>query len=202
MLLSIKKRQEYLKVLGFYTGAIDGSVGSLTKKAYKDLQAKYFVRTKDIDGVYGNDTDILLRSAYNLLGIKNFKLDEFKCGCNNKYCTGYPAVVDKNLVINAQKVRDKYKNSITVTSALRCKTYNSKVGGILNSEHTKGKAIDVYISGGQSDTHKGRTGIVDFWDTLVNSKYAYCNGYMKFVGKSPTVYKSKTMGNATHLNIK
>ena len=201
-LLSIKTRQTYLKELGFYTGNIDGSVGPLTKKAYKELQNTYFVRSKDKDGLYGPNTDILLRSAHNCYGIKNFKLTEFRCGCKGKYCTGYPAEVDKNLISNLQVVRDKYCKSITVTSALRCKTYNKNVGGISNSQHLKGKAADIIISGTQSSTHKNRVAIVDYWDTLSNAKYAYCNGYLKYVGKKATAYYSKTMGNATHVNVK
>jgi len=40
-MLSIKKRQEYLKYLGFYNDKIDGIVGVNTKNAYKKLQNKY-----------------------------------------------------------------------------------------------------------------------------------------------------------------
>ena len=54
-MLSVKKRQEYLKYLGYYKGAIDGIVGKGTKKAYKDLQNDYFFRSKDKDGLYGKN---------------------------------------------------------------------------------------------------------------------------------------------------
>jgi peptidoglycan hydrolase-like protein with peptidoglycan-binding domain len=37
MLLSVKKRQTYLKALGYYKGDIDGKAGNLTKAAYKAL---------------------------------------------------------------------------------------------------------------------------------------------------------------------
>ena len=48
-MLSIKKRQEYLKYLGYYKGAIDGKVGRGTKKAYKDLQNDYFLKKIKMD---------------------------------------------------------------------------------------------------------------------------------------------------------
>jgi peptidoglycan hydrolase-like protein with peptidoglycan-binding domain len=201
-LLDVKTRQTYLKKLGFYKGEIDGSVGPLTKQAYKDLQNKYFTRAKDKDGIYGTNTDILLKSAYNCKDSKNFKLTEFRCGCGAKYCTGYPAVVNKNLVENLQTLRSHYGKSITITSGLRCVTHNKNIGGVTGSSHTKGMASDIYIAGGQSNSHTGRVAIVDYWDTLSNAKYAYCNGYMKYVNQSSKVYNSSSMGNAVHCNVK
>ena len=81
-ILSIKTRQKYLKNLGFYKGDIDGIEGILTKNAYRSLQKKYFVRSSDIDGVYGSNTEKLLRNAERIrLYTKNFKLEEFRCEC-------------------------------------------------------------------------------------------------------------------------
>lgn len=202
MILNIKTRQKYLKELGFYTGQIDGLEGPLTKSAYKKLQNKYFTRAKDKDGIYGNNTDILLQSAYNCKNAKYFKLNEFKCGCKGENCTGYPTIIKQSLVSNLDSVRKKYGKPITITSGLRCAIYNRRVGGVSSSDHIKGKACDIYISGGQSSTHSKRVEIVNYWDTLANAKYAYCNGYMKYVGSKSTVYNSKTMGNATHVNVK
>lgn len=200
-LLDIKTRQKYLKELGYYTGEIDGLWGKLSKEATLKIQSEYFIHAKDMDGIYGNNTDLMLRSVYNCRDAKNFKATEFKCKCGGKYCTGYPAEVDKSLVDNLQTMRDKYGKAITITSGLRCATHNAKVGGVSGSSHTKGKACDIIIPG-QSDSHNGRVAIVDYWDTLPNAKYAYCVNYMKYVGQESTVYKSSTMGNATHVNVK
>ena len=103
-MLSVKKRQEYLKYLGYYKGAIDGKVGSGTKKAYKDLQNDYFFRAKDKDGLYGKNTDILLQNAYNVKKYaKNFNLKtELSCHCKGKYCTGYPAIYSVNALTYLQ----------------------------------------------------------------------------------------------------
>lgn len=201
MLLTIKTRQKYLKELGFYSGSVDGSVGPLTKKAYKDLQNKYFTRNKDKDGYYGPNTDILLRSAYNCRGLKYFKLTEFKCGCKGSYCTGYPKTLNRDLVLNLDNLRGKYGKSITVTSGLRCSKYNSKVGGSTNSRHKTGKASDVYMSG-KSNTFSGRKELVNYWiNNYLTARYSYCNGYGRT--KTRTSYpKSSTMGNATHFDVK
>lgn len=201
MKLNIKTRQKYLKELGFYTGTIDGLVGNLTRQAYKRLQDTYFIRDKDKDGIYGKNTDNLLKSVYTCKDIPNFNVQEFKCGCGGKYCTGYPVALSKSLIENLQTLRIHYGRSITVTSGLRCPSYNKKVGGVTNSEHTKGRACDIYISG-QSDSYNGRVEIVNYWNTLPNVKYSYCNGYMKYVGQKSKYYYSSTMGNATHVNVK
>lgn len=202
MLLSVKKRQEYLKTLGYYKGAIDGKVGPQTKKAYKDLQEDFFTRKKDIDGKYGKNTDILLRSAYNCRDLKYFKLDEFKCGCGTKYCTGYPVELKRDLLLYLDDLRSDYGKSISITSGMRCSKWNSKKGGSSGSRHKSGKAVDIYMYGGQSETHKGRKELVDYWITnYKNARYAYCNGYGRT--KSSRSYPtSNTMGNATHIDIK
>ena len=203
MLLSVKKRQTYLKELGFYTGEVDGKVGPLTKKAYKDLQVKYFTkktRPKDTNGIYGSDTDTLLRNVYKCKNLKHFKVTEFRCKCT-KHCTGYPVVLDTNLLAYLDDLRSDYKKSINITSGMRCKTHNKNVGGSTTGRHTQGKAADIYMSG-TSDTHKGRQKLVDYWiKNYENSRYAYCKGYGRT--KSKISYpSSNTMGNATHLDVK
>lgn len=189
-MLSKKKRQEYLKYLGFYDGAIDGIVGAKTKAAYKKLQDKYFTRAKDKDGKYGTNTDTLLINAYNVKKYcKSFKLEDFKCGCGGKYCTGYPKVLDIQLLKNLQAVRDKY-GATTITSGLRCSKHNSAVGGVWNSYHKKGKALDIKNS--KSKTLDGRRAIMSFWKTLPKWHYTYCNENGNY----------KNMGTAVHIDTK
>lgn len=141
-MLNVRTRQKYLKALGLYTGKVDGVEGKLTKAAYKKLQDRYYTREKDKDGKYGNDTDILLQSAYNCRDLKYFKLEEFKCNCGGKHCTGYPAVVSRSLVTKLDnKLRPKY-GAMTIISGLRCNKQNSLAGGVSNSRHKQGKAVD------------------------------------------------------------
>lgn len=200
MLLSIKKRQTYLKELGYYKGEIDGKAGKLTKKAYADLQNDYFTRKKDRDGLYGKNTDILLRSVYNCRDLKYFKVTEFKCQCKG-LCTGYPAEVNRDLVINLDAMRKHYEKSTKIISGLRCSKHNKNVGGSNGSRHKTGKAVDIYIAGTSSGI-AGRKGIVDYWiTTYKTSRYAYCNGYART--KTKTTYpKVSSMGSSTHVDVK
>ena len=143
MLLTVKDRQRCLKALGFYDGAVDGLEGRQTSRAYTDLQAKYFIKPDDVDGKYGKNTDILLRSAYNCRNSKYFKLLEFRCKCGGKYCTGFPAEVDINLILGLNKLRTAAGGPLTITSGLRCRTWNAKQGGAAGSRHMQGKAADI-----------------------------------------------------------
>lgn len=198
---SIKNRQKYLTKLGYYKGKIDGVEGTQTKKAYKQLQTKYFTRAKDIDGVYGVNTERLLINAYRVkVYTKNFKLEEFKCGCSGKYCTGYPAQLNINFLKNMQKLRNKY-GSLTVTSGLRCVTYNSNIGGIRGSKHTQGKAADWYTP----YTYKAftnRKAAIDWYIKYCSSvNYAYCDGYgrTKWRKEYPSV---SSMYKSIHVDVK
>lgn len=190
MLLSVKKRQEYLKALGFYSGNIDGKVGAKTKAAYKSLQKAYFTREKDIDGLYGKNTDKLLQNAYNVKKYcPNFKLEEFKCGCRGRNCTEYPEVLNVQLLKNLQALRNKY-GATTITSGLRCKNHNITVGGASGSRHKSGKAVD--IKNNASITVQGRKQIMSFWKTLPKWRYTYCN----INGDYPN------MGTSVHVDVK
>lgn len=188
-MLSVRNRQSYLKYLGFYDGKVDGIVGDKTKGAYFALQEKYF-SGDDIDGKYGKNTDKLLQNAYRVsLYCKNFRLEEFKCQCGGKYCTGYPAILDIKLLGNVQSTRDKYGPTV-ISSGLRCSKHNSKVGGSWTSRHKSGKAVD--IVGAYTKTESGRKDVMAFWKTLPGQRYTYCN----IGGNYPN------MGNAVHGDVK
>ena len=191
MLLTVKKRQTYLKAIGLYEGKIDGKQNDATKKAYLKLQKKYFTRKSDIDGKYGKDTDILLRNAYRVhKWTKNFKLEEFKCGCGGKYCTGYPVVLNPHLLNNIQTLRNKY-GAMTITSGMRDTKHNaSLVGSSATSRHLKGKAVDFVCA--DSKTLAGRKKIMAEFKRLPNFHYTYCNEN----GNHPN------MGNAIHIDVK
>ena len=184
-MLTIEKRQEYLKELGFYDGKIDGIVGSKTLKAYRLLQNKYFTRPKDKDGLYGNDTNILLVNAYRVFKYtKNFKLEEFRCECDGD-CTGYPTILNIQLLKNLQKVRNKY-GATTITSGLRCKTYNNSLSGSSpTSRHMKGKALDIYCT--KTNTKDGRAEVKNYVSKLTGHNYTYSD--------------TTGMGNAVHFDV-
>lgn len=185
-MLSIKSQQECMKFLGYYTGKIDGVVGPLHRKGVKDLQDDYFTRDKDRDGIYGDDTDILLVNAYRAKKYtKNFNLKEFKCECDGD-CTGYPVKLNIQLLKNLQKVRDKF-GAVTITSGLRCETYNNSLSGSsTTSRHMKGKALDIYCA--KTRTKDGRAEVKNYVSKLYSHNYTY----------SDTV----GMGNAVHFDVK
>lgn len=200
-MLNIKQRQEKLKYLGFYKGNVDGLTGPLTRKAYRDLQNKYFFRRKDKDGLYGPNTEKLLLNAYNVKKYtKNFDLkrDRLYCHCKGKYCTGYPAVMSPELLTEMQNVRNKY-GPVTVNSMMRCRIHNRNVGGISNSKHMKGQAADI----------KNRKIILTydrtkkFIDEEIEKpaiQYAYTDGYGRT--KTRTTYpKARGMRKSIHINI-
>lgn len=175
-MLSVKKRQTYLKALGFYTGRVDGIEGKLTKAAYLAFQKNYFPK-KHQDGKYGPDTDILLQSAYNCRDLKYFKLEEFRCPCGN--CTGYPAVISRDLVLKLdQKLRPKY-GSMVIKSGLRCKSWNTRVGGVSNSRHKQGKAVDFQCAKSRKSA-ADRTEIIKYCKKI----FRYCYGNTTGMGAS------------------
>lgn len=200
-MLSVRERQEKLKFLGYYKGAIDGIEGVKTKRAYLDLQKWGFFRAKDKDGKYGNNTEKLLLSAYNVKKYtKNFdiKKDKLYCRCKGKYCTGYPAVMQVDLLKNLQAERDKW-GATTVTSMLRCKTWNKQQGGASASRHLTGKAVD--FKNKHTLTLKNRKDVINYWFKLNNPRYSYCNGYYKNTSGSGTK-TAKGMGISVHGDIK
>lgn len=74
----------------------------------------------------------------------NFNLNEFTCKCGCKM----PESVENNvkdLAESLQHLRDKIKESITITNAYRCEKHNALVGGVPNSQHLKGKAADIKV---------------------------------------------------------
>ena len=75
---------------------------------------------------------------------KNFKVSEFACKGNGCCST---VLIDEKLVTYLQKIRDHFGKTVTITSAYRCATHNSRVGGASGSRHTKGHAADIVVVG-------------------------------------------------------
>jgi len=185
-LLKEETRKKYFEKLG---------LGAYNKANIKKFQRTAFKRAKDIDGVYGVDTDRALRHWYNVrFYSKNFKPEEFKCECGGKYCTGYPSYMKRVELANLQAIRDHYKRPMTVTCGLRCAPYNrSLAGSIQNSKHLTGYACDFYMKG-VTDTLVNRRNAIRWIKKLPNHGYTYGDGY-----NSNGVYiRAAYMGNALH----
>lgn len=187
----IKDIQEFLnKEIGSNL-VVDGLAGSLTKIATSRYQQKVGL---DADGIAGtktrakieNDkkefsttttttTTVNTNSTSNKQnatgtfwdGIKYFDRSEFACKCGRKYCNGYPVEPNQQLVKFAENVRTHFGKPMTVSSGIRCTRHNANVGGVSNSRHLSGKAMDFCVSG------KSAAQVLAYVNTLSGIRYAY-----------------------------
>lgn len=182
-LLTVEKRKEYFKELGL----------EYNEATIKALQRKYMTRKSDSDGIYGKDTDNMLRSVVNTLRYtKNFDPKEFRCTCGK--CCGFPSYMKKVELVNAQKIRDHYKKPMIITSGLRCRaSNNASRGSIPNSKHLVGYAIDFYMSG-VTDTFANRKNFIKWAKKLENTNYIYGN----LINSNGVRVSAPYMGNAVH----
>lgn len=186
--MTVKQRQLLLAYLGYDPGTIDGADGPKTRAAVKAFQQDFGGLT--VDGVAGSATEKALRHAvaYGMLekkqttvtenstatetgtfwdGIKYFKRSEFKCKCGGKYCNGYPVEMQEAVVKAADKVRAHFGKPVTVSSGIRCTRHNAAVGGVSNSRHLQGKAIDFSVSGFSASM------VLAYVQSLPEIRYAY-----------------------------
>lgn len=165
--MTMTRLQMNLKFLGLYKGVIDGIKGTQTINAIKKFQENNNLK---VDGIAGQQTidkirkviiDIQTKIGVTVDGvagaetekawceyctnnswdsIKHFKKQEFtcKCGCglNN---------IQLGVVKIADEVREHFGSPAIVTSGTRCEKHNKEVGGVSNSRHLHGKAIDMYV---------------------------------------------------------
>lgn len=185
-MLTVKRRKELFRYLG---------LGEYNKANILKFQKKYFVRKKDQDGIYGRNTETLLKHVFYVKRYsKNFKPEEFKCECGGRYCTGYPTYMKPAVLVNIQKIRNKYGKPVHVTSGLRCKGLNSRlVGSSSTSRHLSGLAIDFYISGIMNALSR-RKSLINFARKLANHHYSYCHGY----SSGGYSVSAPNMGSAIH----
>ena len=156
--MTIKQKQNLLAYLGYYKGKIDGIWGEKSTQATASFQDAFGL---DPDGVCGAETEKALKHAvaYGMPAtkqevtdgdfwddIKYFKKSEFACKCG-KYCNGYPDEMKKGVMTVADRTRAHFGATAIVTSGLRCKQHNANVGGVANSRHLTGRAMDFRIVG-------------------------------------------------------
>lgn len=195
-MLTIQKRQLYLRKAGYYEGDIDEKLSSIRPAILamkKDFA--FAMKPKEVTTLYTQSFNRLLVNDNRVRrNTHNFALRTDKrllCQCGGKYCNGAPALLNEQLLINLQRVRDKF-GPVTITCGLRCKRYNDSLTcSVPNSAHTRGKALDIYVKG-VTDTEAGRKKVMQYWKTLPNYKYTYANIDDKY----------PNMGNAVHIEVK
>ena len=164
---SIEVIKEIQKIIG---ADMDGLAGPNTMNATKAWQASHGLSA---DGIAGPLTRAKIKEVTEDAdgswwdSIKYFDRSEFKCKCKGKYCNGYPVEPKKLLVQNADKVRRHFGAPAIISSGVRCEVHNANVGGVSNSRHRFGKAMDFRIEG------KTSTETLSYVKTLSDIRYAY-----------------------------
>ena len=158
--MTSKQKQCLLCYLGYYNGTIDGIWGPQSRKAEQQFQAEH-----------GTDADLLdvicrSKAADWWQEIANFRKNEFACKCG-RYCDGYPAEMDPTLVRVADRVRRHFGTAVIVSSGLRCARHNANVGGVSNSRHLIGKAMDFCVTG------KNAAAVLEYVQQQPEIRYAY-----------------------------
>lgn len=80
-------------------------------------------------------------------GIVYFKRNEMRCKCGGRYCNGFPAEPQQLLMELADRARKRFGRPAHVVSGLRCSRWNQIQGGVANSQHMYGEAMDIRIDG-------------------------------------------------------
>lgn len=83
--------------------------------------------------------------------IKYFTREELRCKCGGRYCSGFPAEPQELLVRLAERARRHFGKPAHNVSCLRCPTWNARSGGVANSQHMYGEAMDIRIEGVTAD---------------------------------------------------
>lgn len=161
--MTIKQKQHLLGYLGFYAGSPDGIWGRLSEEATRAFQRDYGLEQ---DGVFGPATEKRILEVIATgeqptwqaqptpdtgggedwwKGIRYFTREEFRCPCGR--CGGFPAEPAEKLVRLADQVREHFGAPALPSSGVRCPEHNKEVGGVWNSFHLAGKALDFRIQG-------------------------------------------------------
>lgn len=186
--LLTKSRKQIMKSAGLYNGSVDDKRDDAYWEGVEATNIKYLPK-KYHKKTYYKETDIVLRNLRRFQEdeIRSFKLEEFKCGCGRRYCSGYPVVLNSQLLINLQMLRDDINQPMTITSGLRCQEYNDSLrGSIPTSKHTQGKAVDFVAK--KTETVTGRAEVKKKWQRLPKYGYTYSD--------------TDNMGTAVHCDVK
>lgn len=188
--MTIKQKQHLLGYLGYYNGQIDGQWGRMSTEACRAFQADYGLTP---DGICGTMTQKMLigaiagtaakverptEVAHEATGkpktgtfwddIQYFTREEFRCKCGGQYCDGYPSEMQEAVVKIADAARAHFGNPAHVVSGLRCRQWNAHEGGVANSQHMYGEAIDLRIDGVSAEELR------QFVSTQPGHRWSYC----------------------------
>lgn len=150
--MTVTQKQCLLTYLGYDTGGVDGIWGEKSREATVSFQKKQGMQA---DGVFGEETEKKILEQI-ISGdkdqdfwedIRYFSREEFRCKCGGQYCSGEPAVMREDAVRIAEAARIHFGRPARVVSGLRCRQWNKIQGGVENSQHMYGEAVDLCIPG-------------------------------------------------------
>lgn len=72
---------------------------------------------------------------------EHFSQSEFQCKCCGEH------KINAGLIVILEELRSHFNAPIKISSAYRCEKHNKAVGGASNSQHVKGNAVDIVVSG-------------------------------------------------------
>jgi len=143
-----ERRQRLLCLLAddngryYYNGPIDGVWGPESQKAaerfLRDFTGEESEEGKETTGTFWDE-------------IEFFDPEEMRCKCGGKYCDGYPHAIQPLVMQILDRARRWSGHPIQVISGLRCQQWNAIQGGVDNSQHKYGEAVDVYFYGKTPD---------------------------------------------------
>lgn len=183
--MTIRQIQALLDYLGYNPGVVDGVNGPLTAAAVKAFQTAAGLTA---DGIPGLQTQAALKAAVSndrfapdqsapasgqppdTGGHPHITRKELRCNCGGKHCDGFPEEPSETLMCIAERVREHFGRPVIISSGVRCPTHNANVGGVANSRHLSGKAVDFRVQGVSGAT------VLAYCQGLVNAgelRYAY-----------------------------
>lgn len=164
--MTVKQKQCLLTFLGYDTGGVDGIWGEKSRNAVEACQEDLGIPA---DGVWGDQTEAaVLEAVYTydvdapaaepevggnpemdavFEGIRYWSPEEFRCRCGGRYCDGFPAIPSRTLLELVDDIRHDLGAPGHRSSGLRCTQHNANEGGVWNSRHLSGKALDFMIEG-------------------------------------------------------
>ena len=86
-------------------------------------------------------TTLIILLIVSTASASNFTSTEFACRCCGV------VKVSQSLIDKLELLRAELKRPVIITSGYRCPKHNAEVGGVTNSQHLLGKAVDVKIRG-------------------------------------------------------
>lgn len=122
----------------YYNGPIDGLWGPESQTAYERFLGDFL--TADME-------DKPTETGTFWDEIVFFDREEMRCKCGGKYCDGYPHEIQPLLMQILDRARRWSGHPIVIVSGLRCEQWNAIQGGVDNSQHKFGEAVDVYFYG-------------------------------------------------------